>query len=66
MSSYIIIENDDGLLVVGVQAGQQAEEAAVQHGGVVVDEGPYKTYDDAYDAMQLIPARIDDLHIEDE
>lgn len=62
MREFIIIENDEGLLVVGVEEGQSAEAAALTHGGEVVDAGPYRNYDDAYDAMQLIPDQLDDLH----
>ena len=60
--NYFVIENDDGLLVVGANATQSAEQVALANHGVVVDEGPYKTYDDAYDAMLLVPEPIDDLH----
>ena len=63
MSSFTVIENDNGLLVVAVESGETADEAAVRYNGVVVDEGPYKTYDDAYDAMLQIPARLDDIHM---
>ena len=62
MSEYIVVENDDGLLVVGVAENQTKEQAALANGGVIIDEGPYDTYDEAYDAMQLIPEQIDDLH----
>lgn len=60
--NYLIIENDDGLMVVSANSGQTPEQAALAHGGVVVDEVLYKNYDDAYDAMLLIPDPIDDLH----
>lgn len=62
MSDFIIIENDDGLLVVGVEAGQSAEAAALAQGGEVIDAGPYHSYDDAYDAMLQVPDQFDDLH----
>jgi len=62
MSRFIIIENDDGLLVVGLNPDENPEQAALARGGVVVDEGPYDTYDAAYDAMLLIPDPVDDLH----
>jgi hypothetical protein len=51
MISFAIIELDDGLSVVTVQPGQTPEEAAAKENGVLVDPGPYGTYDDAYDAM---------------
>lgn len=62
MSEYIVIENDDGLLVVGVAKNQTKEQVALANVGVIVDEGPYDTYDEAYDAMLQIPDQIDDLH----
>lgn len=62
MGYFIVIENDEGLLVIGVDEGQTAEAAALARGGEVVDAGPYRRYDDAYDAMLLIPEQLDDLH----
>lgn len=56
---FIIIENDQGLVVIQVPVGKRAEHLAVENGGVIVDPGPYKTFDDAYDAMQLIPIKGD-------
>lgn len=62
ISEYVVIENDDGLLVVGVAEDQTKEQVALANGGVIVDEGPYHAFDEAYDAMLLIPDPIDDLH----
>jgi hypothetical protein len=49
--SFAIIETDAGLTVAQVSPGATPEEAAVVKGGVLVDPGPYKSFDNAYDAM---------------
>jgi hypothetical protein len=59
---FVIIENDAGLMVTIRSPNQTPEEVALANGGVVVDPGPFETYEDAYDAMQLIPDPRDDLH----
>jgi hypothetical protein len=51
MVSYAIIETEVGLTVAEVEPGMSAEDVAEGQGGVVLDPGPYKDYDDAYDAM---------------
>lgn len=51
MATFAIIEVDDGLAVATIQPGQTPEEAAVVEHGVLVDPGPYVTYDEAYDAL---------------
>jgi hypothetical protein len=51
MTSFAIIELDDGLTVVELQPGEKPEDAAVRQGGVLADPGPYPTYDEAYDAL---------------
>jgi hypothetical protein len=51
MITFAIIEVEDGLTVIEFEAGANAEEAAIDHGGVLVDAGPYDSYDDAYDAL---------------
>jgi hypothetical protein len=61
MPTFIIIENDDGLLVVEQPVDETAETAAEAHGGVVVDEGPYPDYDTAYDALLAMDDEEDDL-----
>ncbi|HVT28235.1 MAG TPA: hypothetical protein VHE81_09505 [Lacipirellulaceae bacterium] len=59
MVDFVIIELPDGLTVVELQAGQSPEDAAASQGGVLVDAGPYRSYDDAWDALL-------DLQYEDE
>lgn len=54
MTNFAIIEVDDGMTVVEIQSGQTAEDAAVVGGGLLVDPGPYATYEDAVDAMEQL------------
>jgi hypothetical protein len=51
MVFYHIIETDEGLAVTETPPEVGAEEAAAARGAVLIDPGPYKTFDDAYDAM---------------
>jgi hypothetical protein len=53
MVSLVIIELEDGLTVATVQPGQDPEEAAISQGGVLVDAGPFSSYEEAYDPQQL-------------
>lgn len=48
---YIIIETEDGLTIERQPAGMTAHQAASDHGGILADEGPYHSYEDANDAM---------------
>jgi len=60
MSLYEIVETDAGFTVVEVRPGAPPEEAAARHAGVVVDPGPYRTYEDAYDALLALQAEEED------
>ncbi|MCS7237427.1 MAG: hypothetical protein NZ899_04050 [Thermoguttaceae bacterium] len=51
MPKYAIIETDSGMTVVPILPGKTAEQMAIQMGGVVVDPGPYPSYEEAYDAL---------------
>ena len=51
MISYAIIEVADGLTIAAVDQGQSPEEVAVTQSGVLIDPGPFSTYDEAYDAL---------------
>lgn len=55
MLRYAIIEKDEGLIVVEVPADGNPEDAAASQGALLVDPGPFDSYQDAYDAMMLIP-----------
>ena len=54
MLSYAIIEVDEGLTVVQLKPGSTPYETAYRHRGVVVDAGPFESYDEACDAMQAL------------
>ncbi len=51
MVSFAVIEIDDGLTIVEVMPGQSPEDAALCEGGVLIDPGPYHSYEAASDAM---------------
>jgi hypothetical protein len=51
MTCYAIIEAENGLLVANYADIETAEDAAKRLNGFVVDPGPYRSYDDAYDAL---------------
>lgn len=51
---FIIIETDDGLTIVPQPAEMTAEAAAVQHGGILADAGPYESYDEASEALLVL------------
>lgn len=55
MTFYAIIETDTGLTVTEVEPGTTAEEAARRNNAVLIDPGPYKSYDDAYEALMALP-----------
>ena len=56
MVQFAIIEVADGLTIVELQPGQKPDDAAVSHGGVLIDPGPYPSYDEANDAMIALQA----------
>lgn len=60
MTDFIIIENDAGLSVAEVGANETPDQVALANGGLLVDEGPYHSFEDAYDAMQLLPQSPED------
>jgi hypothetical protein len=55
MPNYAIIETDDGLTVVEIPAQESPESVALENGAALIDPGPYASYEEAYDAMMLIP-----------
>jgi hypothetical protein len=56
MTEFIIIELADGLSAVELAPGLKAEEAAVAEGGVLVDEGPFATQEEATDVIDQLEA----------
>ena len=61
MLSFAVIEVDDGFTIVEVRDGQLAEDAAINEGGVLIDPGPYTTYEEACDALDLLEADEDEF-----
>jgi len=51
MPRYAIIETDAGMTIIELQPGVSLEDTALKYRGVVVDPGPYESYDEACDAM---------------
>jgi hypothetical protein len=60
MLQFAIIEVADGLTVVELQPGQKPEDAATAQGGMLVDPGPYATYEEANDALIELQAEGED------
>ncbi|MCA9119119.1 MAG: hypothetical protein H6822_23140 [Planctomycetaceae bacterium] len=60
MVSFAIVELDDGLTVATINPGQSPEDAAVAIHGVLIDAGPYATYEDACDALDELNCEDDD------
>jgi hypothetical protein len=54
MLQYELIETNEGLTVIEIPSGRSAEEAARQQGGLVVDPGPFASYEDAYEALMTM------------
>jgi hypothetical protein len=51
MAQFAIIEVPDGLTIVELQPDQSPEDAAASQGGVLIDAGPYPSYEGANDAL---------------
>ena len=60
MALYEVIETDEGLTVVELEPGMPPEETALRHDGIVVDAGPFRSYEDAYDAVLAIKEEEED------
>lgn len=58
MTVFCIIETEAGRTVAGCPDNQTAEQTAEEQGGFVVDPGPYKNYDEAYDALLALEQEI--------
>ncbi|MEX2306271.1 MAG: hypothetical protein WD738_01685 [Pirellulales bacterium] len=59
MVEFAIIELEDGLTLVELQRSQSPDDAAASRGGILIDPGPYSSFEEASDAL-------DDLQYEDE
>ena len=60
MASFAVIEVDDGLTIVEVLPGESAVDAAVKGGGILVDPGPYQSYEEASSALDRLEEGEDD------
>lgn len=60
MTRFAVIEIEDGLAIVEVGPGQSAEDAAVLEGGILIDPGPFSTYEEANSAIDLLQEEDDD------
>lgn len=60
MRSFAIIEVEDGMTVVPIEPGRTAEDAAAEQGGVLIDPGPFDSYEAAYDALEELQGDDDE------
>ncbi|HUG93459.1 MAG TPA: hypothetical protein VML55_21650 [Planctomycetaceae bacterium] len=60
MRSYCIVELDDGLTIVEQPAAAGPEDAALRAGGTLVDPGPYRNPEEAYDALLALEQELSD------
>lgn len=51
MNYFAIIEVDNGMTIVEYQPEDDLIAIAESHGGTVVDPGPFRNYDEAYDEL---------------
>jgi hypothetical protein len=65
MTSYCIIETDAGWGVFEHPVAGTAEQAARELGGVVIDPGPYDSYEDACDALEALQGELDESDVSD-
>jgi hypothetical protein len=54
MHQFHLIETEDGLTVAEILPGLSSVEAAQRRQGILIDPGPYESYEDAYDAMMAL------------
>ncbi|QDV44460.1 hypothetical protein Enr13x_43260 [Stieleria neptunia] len=55
MNGFIIIEVDDGFTIAEIPEGATPESVAMQRGGVLVEGGPYKSFEEASDVLATLP-----------
>jgi len=64
MLRYELIETDEGLTVIEIPTNATAEEAARQQGGLIVDPGPFTSYEDAYEALMALKLDEDEKDLD--
>ncbi len=55
MNQFVIIETESGFQIVALPDGKTADEVAKEHGGILVDEGPYPTFEAAEEILATMP-----------
>ena len=63
MVYFAIIEVDDGFTIIEVKDEQPAEEIALREGGILVDPGPYSSYEEACDALDQLEVEDDEIDV---
>jgi hypothetical protein len=51
MLRFELVEINEGLTVIEIPPGASPEDAARLQGGLVVDPGPFTSYEEAYEAL---------------
>jgi hypothetical protein len=54
MARFAIIEVDDGFNIIELLPEERADDMALKAGGILADPGPYASYEDACDALDLL------------
>lgn len=60
MTSYCIVELDDGLTIVEQADAADPEDTALRAGGTLVDPGPYRNPEEAYEALVALEQELFD------
>ena len=60
MPSYCIVELDAGLTIIEQSEAADPEETALRAAGTLVDPGPYRNPEDAYDALLALEQELSD------
>ncbi len=60
MPLFAILEVDEGLTITELENEETAEDCAILQGGVVVDPGPYYSYQDAYEALLALEDEVEE------
>lgn len=63
--TYCIIETDDGWTVAEIPEGSSAKDVAVHRGAVLIDSGPYQSYEEASDALVALQRELDADEVSD-
>ncbi|MBB3206132.1 hypothetical protein FHS27_001940 [Rhodopirellula rubra] len=56
MSYYVIVETDFGYTIVGVPEGSNADTAAKEAGGLLIDDARYQSFEEAQDVLAALPS----------